>query len=555
MTPPTRAVRHRSRRRLAALAFLSNISLDGTYRDTKISGLNQRRVAPAPAADSGDVVDAPSAAVTVTAAVPAVGSEAAEVPAPVDAVDGSGGPSAPVAAAETVAPVGAGAARPPPVLGRLRRQKSVDSSCNGETTRAAEAAAVTHRERCLTVGGDSDGILKRLVHQTNIGSLLDDMRGGHASSSCESVCGSVRSHKLCSSVSEVSAPAVRFVHSVRDRCPMADERLVLVSAARLPLLVHSLLPPGRAARTGRRERHERSDHSSRRRYNSGSRAPLTTIADRVDAFCLLGLEPLQEGQEVSYSQLLQPSSAAFRPPRRLHSVENELEAAAAVHQRNTALHVLNRCVSHDPSGTARPAATAPWTSADRGDKVLEEEPPGESQAIPYDPLLLDNPETQSENHRTVLTFRSYRSSIIDYMKPSELKRVTNEQFREQFPHIQLTLSKLRSLKRDLRRIASECHIDSLSVAQAHVYFEKLVLRGLIDKANRKLVAGACLLLSAKMNDVKGESMSQLVERTETVFRINRRDLITCEFSVLVALEFALHLPPSEVEPHLRRLEA
>ena len=46
--------------------------------------------------------------------------------------------------------------------------------------------------------------------------------------------------------------------------------------------------------------------------------------------------------------------------------------------------------------------------------VLEEEVLTESQSIPYDPLLLDNPETQSENHRTVLTFRSYRVSHREY---------------------------------------------------------------------------------------------------------------------------------------------
>ncbi|XP_037078514.1 CDK5 and ABL1 enzyme substrate 1-like [Pollicipes pollicipes] len=261
------------------------------------------------------------------------------------------------------------------------------------------------------------------------------------------------------------------------------------------------------------------------------------------------MEPLQEGQEVSYSELLLPSSAGGRLPRRLHSGGERAGGAAVVHQRNAQLS-LNRCVSHEPSSGGR-AASSSWSS----DRVVDEESAQEASGVPYDPLLLDNPETQSENHRTVLTFRSYRSSIIDYMKPSDLKRVTNEQFREQFPHIRLTLSKLRSLKRDLRRIAADCHIDVLSVAQAHVYFEKLALRGLIDKPNRKLVAGACLLLAAKMNDVKGDTMSQLMERTETVFRIHRRDLINCEFGVLVALEFALHLHTGEVEPHLRRLEA
>uniref|UniRef100_A0A8C9JM72 Cdk5 and Abl enzyme substrate 2 n=1 Tax=Panthera tigris altaica TaxID=74533 RepID=A0A8C9JM72_PANTA len=174
--------------------------------------------------------------------------------------------------------------------------------------------------------------------------------------------------------------------------------------------------------------------------------------------------------------------------------------------------------------------------------------------LEYNPNLLDDPQWPCGKHKRVLIFASYMTTVIEYVKPSDLKKDMNETFREKFPHIKLTLSKIRSLKREMRNLSEECSLEPVTVSMAYVYFEKLVLQGKLNKQNRKLCAGACVLLAAKISsDLRRSEVKQLIDKLEERFRFNRRDLIGFEFTVLVALELALYLPEGQVLPHYRRL--
>ena len=173
----------------------------------------------------------------------------------------------------------------------------------------------------------------------------------------------------------------------------------------------------------------------------------------------------------------------------------------------------------------------------------------------YNPNVFDDPELQSGKYRKVITMPSYRLSVLEYARPSHIKRDLNDQFRERFPHVQLTLSKLRAIKKCLLKISLKCSLDLLVVALAYVYFEKFVWKLKVNKANRKISAGCCLLLAAKMLDLKRVDIRPLMDGITDGLHISHRDLLQFEFPVLVALEFSLHIPHWEVQPHLDRLES
>ncbi|XP_047445608.1 CDK5 and ABL1 enzyme substrate 1 isoform X2 [Mugil cephalus] len=260
------------------------------------------------------------------------------------------------------------------------------------------------------------------------------------------------------------------------------------------------------------------------------RHPSGGVSAKEMVIGLEGVELGADGKTVSYTQFLYPTYV-------LGGRRNTIDSTSSFSQSRNASH---RSLS---LGRANSNQSSLDTGNDLGD--FRE----------YDPNLLDDPQWPCGKHKRVLIFPSYMTTVIEYVKPSDLKKDMNETFKEKFPHIRLTLSKIRSLKREIRKLAQdECGYEEPTVAMAFVYFEKLVLQGKLNKQNRKLCAGACVLLAAKIGgDLKKHEVKLLIDKLEERFRVNRRELIAFEFPVLVALEFNLHLPEQEIMPHYRRL--
>uniref|UniRef100_A0A1A8HG63 Cdk5 and Abl enzyme substrate 2a n=1 Tax=Nothobranchius korthausae TaxID=1143690 RepID=A0A1A8HG63_9TELE len=245
---------------------------------------------------------------------------------------------------------------------------------------------------------------------------------------------------------------------------------------------------------------------------------------------LEGVELGAFGKTVSYAQFLYPTNALVRPKSSSVSDSCTTQTPQTRYRGNGQRSLI-------PSRVNISTAQDPYV-----------------EETDYDPNLLSDPQWPCGRHKRVLIFASYVTTVIEYVKPSDLKKDMNETFREKFPHIKLTLSKIRSLKREMRAVSEECSLQPVTMAMAFVYFEKLVLQGRLNKQNRKLVAAACVLLAAKISsDLRKPEVKQLIDKLEERFRINRRELIPLEFSVLVAMEMGLYLPESKVMPHYRRL--
>lgn len=181
----------------------------------------------------------------------------------------------------------------------------------------------------------------------------------------------------------------------------------------------------------------------------------------------------------------------------------------------------------------------------------------QSRRIPdhYDPLFLDDPELTTGRHKTIVNLSGYISSIIHYAGEDEIKRELNERFAEMHPYIHpsMSLSKIRNLKRTLLKSAISCGLELVSVAIAYALLEKLILAGHVVKANRRVCGAGCLLLSAKVCDLKESDISRLLDYMSSAFHVSSTDILRAEFPVFVSLSFSIHIPPFEYLPHFERI--
>ncbi|XP_056279623.1 CDK5 and ABL1 enzyme substrate 2 isoform X2 [Pseudoliparis swirei] len=295
------------------------------------------------------------------------------------------------------------------------------------------------------------------------------------------------------------AKKIHFIKNMK-QYDTRGSRIVLICAKRSLCAAFSVLPYGESFYLS-----DPTLNHPKRRHSSGN---ISTTLEMLP-----GLEGFQldiYGRSVSYAQFLFPTNALVRQKP---SSTCDLTLQIPV-SRST------------PSMPGRSCPPSRLNSAVGLDLGLED-------VTDYDPNLLSDPQWPCGKHKRVLIFASYMTTVIEYVKPSDLKKDMNETFKEKYPHIKLTLSKIRSLKRETRVVGEDCGMQPVTIAMAFVYFEKLVLQGRLNKQNRKLVSAACILLAAKISsDLKKQEVKHLIDLLVKLVYLSRWTL-TCRWFMKV----------------------
>ena len=231
----------------------------------------------------------------------------------------------------------------------------------------------------------------------------------------------------------------------------------------------------------------------------------------------------------------------------------------------------------------------------------------------YDPNWLDDGTIKQGKSRLITSGPSHRHSFLPYVKRRDLKDEINAQFRELHPWLptSMSLSKIRTLKRESLEQWKKHDLELSTLALGIVYFERLVIKTLVMKTNRKLKFAACLLLAYKFNEgesndeddtdmdinmsgssignVKGNStnpastgpntypnhhnnhhtntngtvslssdgpclvMQHVFDSIEHALGISRKELFRIELQVFAELDFHLSIPSEKLMPHFLRL--
>ena len=179
-----------------------------------------------------------------------------------------------------------------------------------------------------------------------------------------------------------------------------------------------------------------------------------------------------------------------------------------------------------------------------------------------DAYWLDSGTISGEHRKRVIALQSYRSSVLPFVDKKVVKKYLNQEFFLRHPE-ELRITHIRSIKRTMLQFAVDEGSSLLelgTVACAVWYFERLIGKYFVTKANRKLVVSACLLLGVKFwesgitnNREMAKKIAYALGKCEECFSVPKDRVIAAEFRIFAALDFALMPCGDVVAAHVDRL--
>lgn len=163
----------------------------------------------------------------------------------------------------------------------------------------------------------------------------------------------------------------------------------------------------------------------------------------------------------------------------------------------------------------------------------------------YHADYLDDSKLRDETRTQVLHIRgAYHVSLITQRSTTALS--INDEFMARHGHWvpeKLTLTKIRKLRRLMRKCAEEMDLDIGTLAMANIHFDVCILRHRVTKQNRRIVAACCLLLASKMHEPRLHDKAfvpNLISCLQSTFGETRRRILDAEMEVFAeGLHFEL----------------
>lgn len=103
------------------------------------------------------------------------------------------------------------------------------------------------------------------------------------------------------------------------------------------------------------------------------------------------------------------------------------------------------------------------------------------------------------------------------------------------------------------QVALDAQLELSTLARSFAFLEKLILKRLVAKQNRREVGAVCLVLASKATDLKNVDYHRLIEVIGQAMAVTKKRLLELEFAVFAALSFRLQISDQEFGGHLVRL--